>query len=422
MTQKKAGNIRIGFYLAWRQLKHASLWTTSLIVLVMMLTFLNLVVVNGILVGLIQSSIQASRDRYTGDVIVSTLRQKSAIENSIDIERILKNIPNTTYVVPRILAGGKIEADYRRLLRQEETPNQASANVSGIIPSEEDKATGLSKYVLEGSYLDDQDKDGVMVGAFLINEYTPIDTIGFPQLRQVKVGDRVRVTVGDNSKEVFIRGIMKSKIDEIDARVFMVQSELRKLIGRSDVNVSEIAVKLEEGSTEADAVKVKQTLINNGYEFDAKIQTATEAQPKFLKDMKDLFGLLGTLMGSIGLVVASITVFIVIFVNTLTRRKFIGILKGIGITSKSIEYSYIIQSAFYAITGALIGMAVLYGFLVPFIDAHPINFPFSDGILYAPLSGTIIRVLALFVTTVIAGYIPARMIVNKNTLDSILGR
>jgi len=422
MKSKKANNWTIGFYLAIRQLKHASLWTTTLIVAVMMLTFLNLVVVNGILVGLIQSSIQASRDRYTGDVIVSTLRQKSAIENSQDIEKILRNIPNVTDVTPRILAGGKIEADYRRVLRQEETPNQASANVSGISPSAEDKATGLSKYVLEGSYLDDNDTDGVMVGAFLINEYTPIDTIGFPQLREVKIGDRVRVTVGKNSKEVFIRGIMKSKIDEIDARVFMLQSELRKLIGRSDVNVSEIAVKLVPGSTEEDAVKVKTVLLNNGYEYDAKIQTATEAQPKFLKDMKDLFGLLGTLMGSIGLVVASITVFIVIFVNTLTRRKFIGILKGIGISSKSIEYSYIIQSAFYAFMGALLGMAVLYGFLVPFIDKHPINFPFSDGILYAPLAGTLWRVVALFVTTVIAGYIPARMIVKKNTLDSILGR
>ncbi len=422
MKSKKANNWTIGFYLAIRQLKHASLWTTTLIVAVMMLTFLNLVVVNGILVGLIQSSIQASRDRYTGDVIVSTLRQKSAIENSQDIEKILRNIPNVTDVTPRILAGGKIEADYRRVLRQEETPNQASANVSGISPSAEDKATGLSKYVLEGTYLDDNDTDGVMVGAFLINEYTPIDTIGFPQLRGVKIGDRVRITVGKNSKEVFIRGIMKSKIDEIDARVFMLQSELRKLIGRSDVNVSEIAVKLVPGSTEEDAVKVKTVLLNNGYEYDAKIQTATEAQPKFLKDMKDLFGLLGTLMGSIGLVVASITVFIVIFVNTLTRRKFIGILKGIGISSKSIEYSYIIQSAFYAFMGALLGMAVLYGFLVPFIDKHPINFPFSDGILYAPLAGTLWRVVALFVTTIIAGYIPARMIVKKNTLDSILGR
>ncbi len=422
MRHKKGSNISIGFYLALRQLKHASLWTTSLIVLVMMLTFLNLVVVNGILVGLIQSSIQASRDRYTGDVIISTLRQKTAIENSTNIEQVLRNIQNTEYVIPRLLASGKIEADYRRILRAEETPNEAGANISGIIPSSEDAATGLSKYVIEGNYLDDNDKDGVMVGAFLVNELTPIDTIGFPQLRQVHVGDRVRVSVGTNMKEVFIRGFMRSKIDNIDSRVFMVQSELRKLIGRSDVNMSEIAVKLIPGSTEADAVKVKEVLMANGYEYDAKIQTATEAQPKFLKDMKDLFGLLGTLMGSIGLVVASITVFIVIFVNTLTRRKFIGILKGIGISSKSIEYSYIMQSAFYAVLGAALGMLVLYGFLVPFIDAHPINFPFSDGILYAPLTGTLYRVLALFVTTIIAGYIPARMIVKKNTLDSILGR
>lgn len=422
MRKKKASNWNIGFYLAFRQLKHASLWTTTLIVVVMMLTFLNLVVVNGILVGLIESSIKGSKDKYSGEVIISTLRQKSIIENSEEIERVLKSMPQVTDVVPRVLAGGKVQADYRRLLQQDETPNQAGVTVAGILPAEEDKATNLSKYVVAGSYLDEKDTDGVLIGAFLIHEYTPIDTVGFPQLREIKIGDRVKLTIGNNSREVFVRGVMKSKIDQIDARVFMLQSEVQKLVGRSDVNVSEIAVKLQPGSTNIDAVKVRDILIANGYEYDAKIQTAEEAQPKFLKDMKDLFGLLGTLMGSIGLVVASITVFIVIFVNTLTRRKFIGILKGIGISSKAIEYSYIFQSAFYAVLGAALGMLVLYGFLVPFIDAHPINFPFSDGILYAPLGGTLLRVVALFVTTIIAGYIPARMIVKKNTLDSILGR
>ncbi len=420
--ERNKQDIKIGFFLATRQLKHASIWTTGLIVVVMMLTFLNLVVVNGILVGLIESSVQASEDRYSGKVIISTLRQKSIIENSGEIERVLRSISNVTDVVPRVLAGGTIKADYNRILKPEETPNQAQANISGIIPSQEDKATGLSKYVIEGSYLDDNDKDGVLVGAFLVNELTPVDTIGFQQLRNIKIGDKLKLTIGNNSKEVYLRGLVKSKIDNIDARVIMTQSELRKLIGRSDTNVSEIAVKLLPGATEQDALSVKDVLINNGYEFDAKIQTAKEAEPKFLKDMKDLFGLLGTLMGSIGLVVASITVFIVIFVNTITRRKFIGILKGIGITSRSIEYSYIIQSAFYAIIGSILGMLVLYGFLVPFIDKHPINFPFSDGILYAPIGGTLWRVLALFITTVIAGYIPARMIVKKNTLDSILGR
>ncbi len=419
---KKIHNIKIGFFLAYRQLKHASIWTTGLIVVVMMLTFLNLVVVNGILVGLIQSSIQASEERYTGNVIISTLRQKSIIENSDEIEKVLSNLPNVTDVVPRVLAGGSVESDYRRLLKEGETPNKAQTSISGIVPSQEDKATGLSKYIIDGSYLDDNDKDGVLIGAFLVNELTPVDAVGFTQLRNVRVGDMVRITVNGNSREVYIRGFLKSKINEIDARVIMIQSELRKLVGRSDTNVSEISVKLKAGSTELDGLRIKEILSANGYDFDAKVQTASEAQPKFLKDMKNLFGLLGTLMGSIGLVVASITVFIVIFVNTLTRRKFIGILKGIGISSKSIEYSYVMQSAFYAVVGAVLGMLILYGFLVPFIDAHPIDFPFSDGILYAPIGGTLWRVLALFVTTVVAGYIPARMIVKKNTLDSILGR
>jgi len=80
------------------------------------------------------------------------------------------------------------------------------------------------------------------------------------------------------------------------------------------------------------------------------------------------------------------------------------------------------QSLFYAIIGSAIGLAILYGFLVPFVSAHPIQFPFSDGVLVAPFGETMVRVILLVIATIIAGYIPARMIVKKNTLDSILGR
>jgi ABC-type lipoprotein release transport system permease subunit len=128
------------------------------------------------------------------------------------------------------------------------------------------------------------------------------------------------------------------------------------------------------------------------------------------------------MIGLIGIAVASITIFIVIFVNAITRRKFIGILKGIGIHSQAIEFSYVMQSIFYAVIGSLIGLAILYGIFVPYIDANPINFPFSNGIIYAPLGGSIFRAFVLFVFSVVAGYIPARMIVKRNTLDAILGR
>jgi hypothetical protein len=59
---------------------------------------------------------------------------------------------------------------------------------------------------------------------------------------------------------------------------------------------------------------------------------------------------------------------------------------------------------------------------VPFVTAHPINFPFSDGILVAELQSTIIRAIILIFTTSVAGYIPARIVVKQNTLDAILGR
>jgi len=185
------------------------------------------------------------------------------------------------------------------------------------------------------------------------------------------------------------------------------------------LNANEIAIQRTQTTTD-DALK--DALVANGFDRYAKIQTADEAIPQFLTDIKVAFALLGNMIGAIGIVVASITIFIVIFINAVTRRKFIGILKGIGVSPRAIQFSYLLQSLFYAISGSLVGTILLYVVLVPLVAANPINFPFSDGILVAEPSGTFIRFAILLVVTLIAGYVPARMIVKKNTLDSILGR
>jgi len=208
-------------------------------------------------------------------------------------------------------------------------------------------------------------------------------------------------------------------VGELDQRIFMVDKELRKIIGRNDYNVDEIVSVFKPGT---DIDYIKRILIEEGVDEIARVQTWEEAQPKFLNDIKATFGLLGNLIGSIGLAVAAITIFIIIFVNAITRRRYIGILKGIGIHSSAIEVSYVIQSLFYALCGIVIGSLIIFLILKPFIAAHPINFPFSDGILVATFFGTFIRALILFVATLIAGYIPARIVVKQNTLDAILGR
>jgi hypothetical protein len=49
-------SLQVGWFLALRQTRRVSKGTTALIIFIMVLTFLNLVVVSGLLVGLISGS------------------------------------------------------------------------------------------------------------------------------------------------------------------------------------------------------------------------------------------------------------------------------------------------------------------------------------------------------------------------------
>ncbi len=412
-------SIKLGFFLALRQVKRSSKATTMLIIFVMMLTFLNLVVVRGVLVGLIQSIMDVYKERYVGDIFVSTPLNKNYIENSPNIIEIIKNMPWTTAYTPRYTVGGKIEGTYKERVNYTDKANETNAVIAGINPNLENNATGLSEKIIEGSYLTEDDTESVILGAYVLKKYLQVESSAFKAIENVDIGSRVRLTINGNVKEFTVKGIVRTKVDEIDMRVFMLDSTFRDLSGRNDYNVNEIVIKIKPGT---DPILVRNALIQSGVGNTARVQTFEEGKPKFINDMRDTFALLGDIIGSIGLVVASITTFIVIFVNAITRKKFIGILKGIGIRSSVIETAYVFQSVFYAILGIGLGLLVLYAFLVPFIQKHPISFPFSDGILVAEVSATIFRAFLLILATIIAGYVPARIVVKKNTLDSILGR
>ena len=395
------------------------MWTTGLIVFVMVLTFLNLVVVSGILVGLIEGSVEAQRRQYTSDVIVSALKDKTYIENSPALIATIASLPQVAKLSARYLEGGTLEANYKSRIKDTDKANVAPAQLVGIDPAAENQITNLARFVIGGSYLAPGDYDQILLGSLLVKSYLPVDNPGFSALDNVKPGTKIRMRVNGISHEVTVKGILKSKVNEIGQRAYMIDSQFRGIIGRDDYNVAEIAVTLKPG---ADPIAVREALVRSGADHVAKVQTYADAQPKFLKDIKATFATLGNVISSIGLVVASITTFIVIFINALTRRKFIGILQGIGISGQAIEIAYVMQSFFYAICGSVIGLAILYGLLVPLVTAHPIDFPFSDGILVAPVGETMVRIGLLVLATIVAGYIPARMIVRKNTLDSILGR
>ena len=402
-------SIKVGFYLALKDLSRASKLTTLLIIFIMTLTFLNLTVGRGILVGLPKGATNVYDERYSGDLIISKLRKDQFVVDFPKIENFYNELSGIKYTSKR----------YDQRLRETEVYDSTGTVLVGIDLISEDKVTGLSQYIVEGEYLDDKDTRGVMIGASLLFRYSPLDSPTESNIKNLKVGDKVKITVNGKDYFYFLRGVVKSKVSEVDRRVYLPIDEYKRISGEKDFKPEEISFKLVPGFAPAD---IKNKFYEQGLHKLAKIQTAEESQPQFLKDIGTTFDILGNFLGAIGIVVASVTVFIVVFVNAITRRKYIGILKAIGITSLAIEVSYILQAVFYALIGSLIGMIILYTFFVPFFTQNPINFPFADGILYAPYADSLSRLGILVLSSVLSGFIPARIVVNQKTLDAILGR
>jgi putative ABC transport system permease protein len=412
-------SLRIGFLLGFRQIQRASIWTTTLIVFVMTLTFLNLIAVSGILVGLIAGAENAVRAESIGDLIITPLDGETRILDTATIVNNLEQFPEITAQSVRYEAAGTLEANYKS--RRDLTGERDIANVrvTGINPTDEEAMTGLSEKLLDGDYLDDQESGYILVGSYYIEEYAEQFGDVFDSLSGVGPGDTVRLTAGDISKELIVKGIIQSKVDEVSLNTYLPEREFRRLFGRTTVDADEIVMRVDPAFS---ADEVKAELVALALDEQAKIQTYDEAKPKFIQDLRNTFNVLGTLIGSIGLVVASITIFIIIFINAISRRQQIGILKGIGIKQQAIQIAYVIQAAFYALAGSALGVLITYGFLVGYFDLNPIDFPFSDGILVAEPIGTLYRFIALFVITLAAGFLPAWIIVRQNTLDAILGR
>lgn len=411
--------LRIGFLLGFRQVQRANFWTTTLIIFVMMLTFLNLIAVSGILVGLIAGAEVAVREKSIGDIIVSARDDEERILETETFVRELEAFPEVTAYSVRYEAGGVLEANYKERRDLQGERDIANVRVTGIDPENEEQMTSLSEEVIAGEYLDPDEEGYILLGALYTAEYAENFGDIFETVSGVGPGDTVRLTSGNVSKEFIIKGIVQSKVDEVSLNAYIPDREFRRLFNRFDRNADQIVIRVVNPNENAE---VKSAMIASGLGDLAKIQTYEEGVPKFLTDIKNTFDVLGTFIGSIGLIVASITIFIIIFINALSRRQQIGILKGIGIDRTAIEIAYVLQAAFYALAGSLLGAIVTYGFLVGYFQTNPIDFPFSDGILVAEPIGTLYRFVILFIITLFAGFIPAWIIVRQNTLNSILGR
>jgi putative ABC transport system permease protein len=118
--------------------------------------------------------------------------------------------------------------------------------------------------------------------------------------------------------------------------------------------------------------------------------------------------------------VSLIIAIVVIFINTVNKRKQIGILKAIGIDHRIIIYSYVIQVLFIATADTVLAL-VLIGAITAYLSANPLVFPGGPVIPRVEADLVLQSIVSLFAVSAIAGYIPAWKTAREDILDAIRG-
>lgn len=412
--------VRVAFFIASKNIQRGSLAVKAVTVAILLLTFLNLVVVGGLLNGITADISVKIKNSLFSDVVIQPLKENQYIKNPTEVIDQLENNPDVEGYSERLLTAAILESGYKEVSGGK-IPSRVGASIAGVSVDHENETTNISEKVIAGRFLTETDWNVIVLGSSLVEGYAKQGAGGGDTtLGHVLVGEKVRARFSNGvMREFTVVGITHTKSSVVDQRAHMQYKELRQILNLPGNNYSEIAVTVSAPATGAYLAEHLKASKENR---ENEVKTLNEAIPSGIADVKTAFTLIGNMVAVIAVLVGIVTVFVIIFVNASSRRRYLGILKAQGISPAALILSYVLQTLFYTVIGVILGAAILFLFLEGYFQKYPLSLPMADGSLLLDPTYLSVRVAILFVSTLVSAFIPAWFIIRQNTLNAILGR
>ncbi len=403
-------NLKISFFLAKKSITKGNKSTIALTILIMALAYINLVFISSILMGIIDTMNKQAINNQVANIVIEPEKDETYIKQVRSVQTRINSVPGILGSSAHYAAGAVFSFDENK---DGENINTGSFPVKSIVPEDEKKTTIIYKGIVSGSYLEESDRDKIILGKEIAGGF------GASMENQslgVKVGDKIELSFKNGIKREYeVKGIFDAKNIDSDMMAFITKKEMESILNISD-RASEIIVKTKETGNEEKYIR----------EFRELGITKEEIKPwgeymGMVDGLSDSLGVIRIIISIIGLVVAGITIFIVIFISVVNKRKQIGILKAIGVEEKIIISSYVIQAIFYAILGVGMGLFLTYFFLIPYFVKNPLDFPMGPVGLVATFSDLAFNSLCLVAAAIIAGFIPSWQVAREDIVKSIWG-
>ncbi|MDE1924925.1 MAG: FtsX-like permease family protein [Patescibacteria group bacterium] len=407
-------DLSTAFFIAYKSITRGNKSMLALMIFILSLSFLNMMFVSGVLAGIWQGELGAMRSFVTADINVNPQQKpqvKQFIQNQNQLRAQIETISGVEATVRHYQLAGSLSYDKDK--------NGQYRSVSGVIlgidPTQESKVLAADKLLLAGARLTDTDTDQIVLSSAVAGGYGSIER-GGSDLGGARAGDKVLVTYSNGIQRTYtVKGIYNDVLGI--NYTYITTKEAESVLSVSD-SASQILVKVDMSR---DSIA----------DYEGRIQTI--APNLVVRDYTSLLGsiasfekaleLISIIVSVISVLVAAVTIFVLIYVNAINKRRQIGILKAIGIKQKIIVNAYIFQSLFYTLCGLGIGAIAVFGILSPLLTAHPI--PLIAGALNLMLSftslGICISVLSFIAAGYLAGRVPARLVAREDILTAIWG-
>jgi len=393
-------------------------WALVFVILALSLSFVNLNFVPAVLSGARDTLEKQLINTLLANVVIDPKDDKYYLDHAQQVVQKIGEVPGVAGVSAHLNTSAFIEYRWKEKDSPSDKGKSGTWAVIGIDPRQEAKVTAIHEHIIEGSYLDENDRDAIVLGIEIAGgdaaQTAPNLTLG-----GARVGDKVRLTYPNGvQREYRIKGIFRAReMLKVDHLAFVTRQEMASVLGRSIFNdrASQILVRVDETSNEKWLIQEFKDLGISGEIRSSQVYGSA------LSSMASSFGIISSLISGIALAVAAIVIFIVIYISVLNKRRETGILRAIGIKGEIIIYSYLVQALFYAIVGVVLGWLILHFLLQPYFVAHPLDLPVGLVSLAVEPATVQNSILSLVIAAILAGFVPVLIITRQNIIKTIWG-
>lgn len=411
------GDLQLAVFLAYKSIFKGNRWALALIVMVMSLSFANLLLTPSILLGVTDTINRQQVDTLYGDIVIDPLPEEYYLTHVDTTSASVHEVPGVLGVAARLTNSALIEYEWGDKGSVFDRGKSGNWPVVGIDPTHESDVTTIHECLIAGTYLEPQDRDAILLGVEIAGG-DAAHAAAFETLQGVSVGDKVRLTYPNGvQREYTIKGIFQARESQADRTAFVTRSEMASVLDRSIYSdrASQILVSIDNATAEASAVEAIQAL-----NLAAQVRSWRDYGGT-MGGVVSSFDVIANLISGIGLVVAGIVMFIVIYINVIHSRRHIGILRAIGIKRDVIISSYLVQALFYAVMGIVLGGLVFNFGIQAYFAYHPLDLSIGQVSLTLQYSTVQNAVIGLMAAAILAGLVPVFNITRQGIIHAIWG-